>query len=433
MAPLVYENASFSPEVDLLAIARHFLRLMLRNVASKGYIFTDPETGSASRPGCIIASPTYPDSLIPYGQIYVYNWTRDSALTAIELASANPPLSQALADYVNFADACQNSGASIGYACFTVDGKQRPGWSEQSDGPALQVSAILQFFAQLAPPVQAMAKNVIAMDMGYLLDAYKAPTVNLWEETEGYSFFTRSVQLRCFREYLNNTVGIPVGRSSDVKNAITDLENALQSHWDPGKGHYLSVLNPQGPGADLNADIIMASIYGAVPHTDSRMLASAAMLRSAFADSGSQWVYPVNEFDNGLGVGPLIGRYPGDTYDADDPEAKIHGHPWAPCSCNLAELYYKLAKDITKNNVMPFDALSSPLFSQVGINSGTPPDLAASLLRTAGDKILHAIIRHSDFLELSEQFEADNGFEKSVHNLTWSYASFLSAIRARQS
>ena len=42
-----------------------------------------------------------------------------------------------------------------------------------------------------------------------------------------------------------------------------------------------------------------------------------------------------------------------------------------------------------------------------------------------------AIVFHSDHFELSEQFDAVTGFEKSVSNLSWSYAAFLSAIRAR--
>ena len=44
--------------------------------------------------------------------------------------------------------------------------------------------------------------------------------------------------------------------------------------------------------------------------------------------------------------------------------------------------------------------------------------------------MLQAVIFHSDNLELSE-FDATAGYEKSVSNLSWSYASFLSAIRAR--
>jgi glucoamylase len=45
--------------------------------------------------------------------------------------------------------------------------------------------------------------------------------------------------------------------------------------------------------------------------------------------------------------------------------------------------------------------------------------------------MLQALIFHSDSLELSEQFDATTGYEKSVSNLSWSYAAFLSAIRAR--
>ena len=37
----------------------------------------------------------------------------------------------------------------------------------------------------------------------------------------------------------------------------------------------------------------------------------------------------------------------------------------------------------------------------------------------------------SDNLELTEHFDATTRFEKSLSNLSWSYASFLSAVRAR--
>jgi glucoamylase len=45
--------------------------------------------------------------------------------------------------------------------------------------------------------------------------------------------------------------------------------------------------------------------------------------------------------------------------------------------------------------------------------------------------MLQAIVFHSDRLELSEQFDATTGYEKSVSNLSWGYASFLSAVRAK--
>lgn len=69
--------------------------------------------------------------------------------------------------------------------------------------------------------------------------------------------------------------------------------------------------------------------------------------------------------------------------------------------------------------------------SQIGIGADTSAADAGQALLAAGDAMLHAIVYHSDHLELSEQFDATTGYEKSVRNLTWSYAAFLSATRAR--
>ena len=49
----------------------------------------------------------------------------------------------------------------------------------------------------------------------------------------------------------------------------------------------------------------------------------------------------------------------------------------------------------------------------------------------AGGQMLQTVIFQSDNLELSQPFDATTGYEKSVGNLSWSYASFLSAVRAR--
>jgi glucoamylase len=80
---------------------------------------------------------------------------------------------------------------------------------------------------------------------------------------------------------------------------------------------------------------------------------------------------------------------------------------------------------------VPFDNLSAPFFNQIGIDATTPWAQAVTSLQNAGDEMLNAIIFHSDHLELSEQFDGTSGFEKSVSDLTWSYAAFLSAVRAK--
>ena len=45
--------------------------------------------------------------------------------------------------------------------------------------------------------------------------------------------------------------------------------------------------------------------------------------------------------------------------------------------------------------------------------------------------MMRAVIFHSDRYELGEQYDGTTGYKKSVQDLTWSYAAFLSALRAR--
>jgi glucoamylase len=195
MEPLQYRTVRVAPQQNLATIAQHMFSLMLRNLSSDGYLFTDPTDPSQfSRPGCIIASPSYRASLPTVDQDYVFNWTRDAAITAMELAAADLPVNQPLIDYVTFAQICQQGGSPIGYASYTIEGLQRPDWSEQTDGPALQTLAILQMYPELDSASQSLARQVIATDIGYLLNVYRHSTRNLWEERDGYSFFARAVQ-----------------------------------------------------------------------------------------------------------------------------------------------------------------------------------------------------------------------------------------------
>jgi len=437
MAVRQYLKVQGAPDPDLPTVAQYMFALMLRNVSREGYAFTDPTDPSQfSKPGCIIASPSYQASLPTVDQDYVFNWTRDAAVTAMELAAADLPTNQPLIDYVTFAQTCQTSGPPIGYACYTIEGRQRPNWSEQSDGPALQTRAILQMYAKLDPPTQSVAGQVIAADIGYLLGVYQRPTRNLWEERDGYSFFARAAQLRCFTDLANNNLGIPV--PAGVTEAIGWLRARLPEHWNSTENVYVTFGGPEStqnppctPGYDPNIDILMASVYGAIPSTDTRLLATAARIRSQWTDQASPFRYPINSSDEARGLGPLMGRYPDDTYDGDSAPPNEVGHPWVPCTATFAELYYRLAIAIRDQHAIPLDPLSAPFFRPLGIDGTTSLTDAADLLDAAGDRMLAALIFHSDHLELSEQLDRTTGFEKSVANLSWSYAAFLSAVRAR--
>jgi len=435
--PKVSPQIAWSP-AGLPKIAQHMFSLMLRNVASDGFLFVDPnhpessDPQSFSAPGCIIAAPSSPANTAGIDQDYVYNWTRDAAITAIEIAAANLPATPGagvhpLIDYVNFAQTCQNNATpSLALASYTIRGLSRQ-WTEQTDGPALQTLAILGAYNQLDAPTQAVAVAVINKNVNYLITAYQNQTFNLWEEHQGFSFFARSVQLRCFQAIKANTIGIPV--PPDIDAAITWLQTALQQHWNGTL--YVSLL-PAPAGYDANIDIVSACIYGAVPCTDTKLLATAAQIRDQWENPNSLDHYPINISDkNSQGIGPLLGRYPGDVYDGDVNDPSAGDHPWALCTGNFAELYYTLANQIQSTQTVPLDQFSTTFFSQIGVTAATPVADLFTKLQDAGDAMLAALIYHSDHLELSEQFDGVTGYEKSVRNLTWSYAAFLSAVRAR--
>ena len=418
---------------DPAAVAPYLFWLMFRNIASDGLVFDDPvNAGVVSRPGCVLASPSWENSATHVTQDYVYHWTRDAAIVAIELsyayASGMLPTTQALVDYVTFSQACQASPGDFDRASYYIDGTQRP-WTNQADGPALQTIALLQLYPQLDTTTQAVAVSLIEANLSFLRGAYQGETYNLWEEEYGASFFARSVQLRCCAAVAANTIGIAV--PPWLPAALTWLTSALDAHWN-GQFYQSMLPAPADYRApyDPNIDVVMAAVYGAESVTDAKLLATAAQLRDQWANPDSKYCYPINGTDAARAIGPMLGRYPGDVYDGDT-DAQVGDHPWALTTANFAELYYRVATSIHSSGTIPADSLSAPFLAQVGVTdtAGVPDAVAA--LRSAGDAMLAAVVYHSDRFELSEQFDAVTGFEKSVSNLSWSYAAYLSAVRAR--
>lgn len=422
-------------EPDFDAIAALMYWEMLRNVAGHGIAYSAPGDDSVSAlPGCIVASPSYPvDHVEAVDQNYVYNWTRDSAMAAAEIALSGPGLGdfrapQRLADYVTFAKRCQdNSPGDLAHATYTLDGRPWDGRPDpQYDGPALQTLAILDALTALPADARPVAMQVAQADLDWLADHAGRPSQNLWEERDGESLFTLSVQLRCLKAARDNPHGLAA--PADTDSLVDSLTTRIAAHWQGAYGYYCT-LDPtdyRPIDYDPNADVVMAGVYGAIPPTDPKLLASAAAVR------GWCEAYPINDAD-APAAGPLIGRYPGDRYDGDnsDEPASTTGHPWLLCSANFAELYYKLAAALPTHPELLADATARGFFDQLDIASGSAPADAAQTLRAAGDRILLSVIRHSDHLALSEQVDVNTGYEKSVHNLTWSYAAFLSAVRAR--
>jgi glucoamylase len=412
---------------------------MIRNFATSQWRFSKDLGGGArlqSVPGCIIASPSISGD-VETNQDYVHFWVRDGALTVNECVYRDLPSTEMLNDYVSFSKLVQKNAMEVckpAHACFKIDGSVRD-WGQQGDGPALRILSILEIWDKLSDGAKSDARKVLENDQNYIKEHHNDRTHNAWEEVLGHSFFARAAQRHATEKLASmaTKVGLDCNKMSDVIDA---LSGALNAHWDESQGHYLSILDgePADKGNGLNSDLIFAATYAGMACFDERMLRTVAKLREHFSAA-----YPINVADAEQNMGPMLGRYPDDRYDGTPNEGQDNGHPWPLCTANLARFYYQCLLDLTASPSIVISGGMAQFFDQIGFNHTGPiskssqryKDLIGALL-TAGDKLMRAVVYHSDYLELSEQNDRDSGMCTSVRSLTWSYSSFIAASRTRE-
>ncbi|KAG0148911.1 hypothetical protein CROQUDRAFT_654270 [Cronartium quercuum f. sp. fusiforme G11] len=165
-------------------------------------------------------------------------------------------------------------------------------------------------------------------------------------------------------------------------------------------------------------------------------------------------IYKINN-NKGKKDGIAIGRYPEDNYDG---KGSSIGHPWFLCTNSVAETLYLTAQHfkqtgtitITPTNVSLFRRLipeidlpgSEPFKVQrgsetftrlvVGIREWADSFIEDVSMRWAGGG-LHGPRGGcgSQGSRMSEQIHRESGHMRGARELTWSYASFLTAIDAR--
>ena len=426
------------------SISKYMFWLMLRNFATRQWVFSKPGHDKGSRmftlPGCIIASPSRPHDN-ETTEDYVHFWVRDGALTVNECIYHDLPTKEMLDDYVSFSYKIQETAIRAGrgaHACFNIDGTKRS-WGEQGDGPGLRILSILEIWDQLSEDAKSTARKILVRDRQYIIEHYDGDTDNAWEEITGKSFFSRTAQRQAIDKLEKSSLKTGIAPEKKIPEIIQSLTTSLEEHWANDLGHYRSILNGKAKngalrGHELNIDIVFACTYNGLTCFDERMIATVAKLRNEF-----EKLYPINEQDRELDIGPLIGRYPGDKYDGTVNQGEDMGHPWPLCTANLARFYYQCMIEIANIPYVTITEPMEPFFKQIGFkqsgkiskSSREYNDLQSALL-SAGDKLMRAIVYHSDHLELSEQFDRTHGTCMSVRSLTWSYSSFIASSRIRE-
>jgi len=271
-----------------------------------------------------------------------FTWSRDSDLTlkmiVDEFIFGDASIESQILEYIpaqailqtvsNPSGTLLPDGSGIGEPKYLVDGTRfnEPWGRPQRDGPALRAIALMSYSAHLIANNQTdTAKTIIwpiiANDLAYVGQYWNQSGFDLWEETDGSSFFTIQNQHRSLVQgaALAETLGVdcPACESQQA-----ELLCFLQTFWN---GEFIIAnLNVDNGRIGVDANTILGPI--AVFDVDagcdgitfqpceSRSLANFKVFVDTF-----RTIYTIN---SGIAnnSGAAVGRYPEDVY--------MGGNPW---------------------------------------------------------------------------------------------------------
>ncbi|KAF9779650.1 glucoamylase [Thelephora terrestris] len=409
----------------------------------------DGSKSSGALSGVVIASPN------TYNPNYLYTWIRDASLTfkviTQKVASEEDPTLRAKIDQfflsqVHIQTLTNPSGTEstggLGEPKFHIDETAyTDSWGRpQRDSPALRATTFMLYANYLIANGNTtwVTKNlwpVIKLDLDYVQNYWNRTTFDLWEEIPSSSFWTTAVQHRALRE------GIALAEDLDQMDVIpgyVDQANNLlcfQQSFKNSAGGYFTA-NTGGGRSGIDSNTILASIHvfdpaaGCDAATFQPCSDVALSNLKVYVDSFRS-IYSIN---NGIAGNAAVatGRYPEDVY--------YNGNPWYLSTFAVAEQLYDAVIVWEQQQVINVTSTSLLFFRQFisDVGSGSYPaststysTLLAAIKNFAdGFVLINAKYTPSDG-GLSEQFTRDNGSPLSAKDLTWSYASALTAFAAR--
>ncbi|WRT69601.1 uncharacterized protein IL334_006590 [Kwoniella shivajii] len=471
--------------------------------------------------GLVVASPSKGDK--PYLPNYYFTWTRDSALVHSSLLSSFLPHAyltsyawsgprkvdrtrhsnfkmneDLIRAYIHSQDRIQSTtnpsggfmDGGLNEPKFQVDGSPfRGDWGRpQRDGPALRALRLIPYahflldrsysldvkYVQenLYDPQQVKVPGrIIKNDLEEVASGWMKHGFDLWEEVDGYHFFTLIVSMRALQagailaSRLNDT-----GAETYYVQQAGSIGEKLEDFWDDEKGYYLSSL-PKLPSKNSESSISLD-----IPNFPSREWQDCSMPLSLIHagnqfDSANVQRYPnitfpvfgptnprvlatldkyIKSFEGMYKInggknwtqGWALGRYKEDVYDG---VGKSIASPWHICTNAIAQSFYLVQSQLYVEGSMDgfkvdFGFWSDIMKESVNFNDTERRtgdvnfDEAIVRLGEIGDGFLNVSRRafEEGGKSMSEQIDRNNGNPRGARDLTWSYSSFVTAVRARE-
>ncbi|MBK9322369.1 MAG: glycoside hydrolase family 15 protein [Bdellovibrionaceae bacterium] len=398
--------------------------LNFQEIHSEHYLLSNLKDNSG-REGVVIASPSRSNPN------YYYHWVRDAGLVVREYVeeykyTSDLSLKRDIRRFVQkwiqveieHQRTAGESWANLGEPIFTVDGRIYPHpWGRpQSDGPAIRALTMTEWAllmiqegreedARKLYGGKIPAEGPIKKDLEYVAHHWFESNFDLWEEVKGVHFFTLMAQRIALVKGADLAAYMGDHGASDYYLRQADrIKSVLNSFYSAEKAHLIPTINQVDGWKNKVSELDTASIlainyfsFDDVYSVDSLAAQNtAAQIVDVFRN-----LYKINSDKPNLA--PMIGRYSEDVYDGNGFSG---GNPWYLTTHAMAE--YLCRRDLSKER-------TSPNLKKIPFSGWQFLERSASLADSKG--------------HFSEQADRVTGEPRGAADLTWSYASYLRAIR----
>ncbi|KAF2664273.1 hypothetical protein BT63DRAFT_379173 [Microthyrium microscopicum] len=429
---------------------------------SKQFMFANINVPGAAN-GTVIAAQSYT------APNYAYNWVRDASLTmdvvqqlyaAATLQTAKNNYSSMLFAYANARVTEQNDPnlqTGLGEPKFNLDNSVFTGpWGRpQNDGPATAAITLMEFattYIKYGGSEDDINKSIylgpVKTDLLFVAANWSSPSFDIWEEESSTHFYNHLVSHKALS--MGASFAATMGdseTSTTLSAAASAVAQTLPSFWDESRAIIDFQIGPVQKDKTSYQDIavILGIIHGynndgIYSYSNDQVLSTAYHLCLSF-----QQTYPIATSqtvdNNGGALGIPIGRYPEDVYNGDGTSPN-GGNPWFLATAAMAELFYRAASEINDAKTLTVTNTSLAFYNYFAPNANlTVTQYASSTanfvtavasLEGWGDAFMRLIKFHGGQSgHLSEEYDRNTGYETGAADLTWSYASVLTAALAR--
>lgn len=336
---------------------------------------------------------------------------------------------------------------------------EKPWGRPQNDGPATAAITLMEFansYLKKGGNTTTVLQKIydstsfpkaapVKKDLLFVASNWTSASYDLWEEESSDHFYTRMVQRKAlvmgveFAKRLNDTQ-----TALTLQSAADALSSTMSQFWDQGRQILLYEYGPvlAGKSSYLDAAVPLALIHGYAGDnfyswTNDQVQSTIVRFATSFID-----VYPLfnrtQKDSSGLALGIPIGRYPEDVYNGTGTQIS-GGNPWYLTTAALAQYFWSSSAEYASSGkVAPtntskaffdyFAPLANVSVGKTYQSNSKEFKAVIDSLNGWGDAFMRTVKYYtpSDG-SLAEEYNRNTGAPQGCVDLTWSYASILTA------